>query len=148
MNPDALFGAWTLQSAQFEFEDGADAIEIYGPDPTGRIIFSPDFRMVALITASGRGPPEPPTETAGLFSSMMGYSGAYRFSGPSTIVTRVDIAWHPAWVGTEQVRHVALDGDRLALWSNPQTHPAYDNRIGVGRLVWVRTSPPAPGEHT
>ncbi len=144
MNHEALFGVWALQSANFEFQDGGGAIDIYGPGPTGRAIFAPEFRMIVLITANGRKSPETPEETAAAFGSMLAYSGVFRFSEPGTIVTDVDISWFPAWVGTQQVRHVDVEGDHLTIRSDPQAHPAFDQRVGVAWLRWTRDASTAP----
>ena len=137
MTTEPLLGAWTLRSARFEFEDGSEGFDIYGPEPTGRIIFTPDSKMIVLMTGSARKTPTTPEESAAAFGSMMAYSGPFKVSGPDTIVTEVDVSQHPAWVGTEQARHFAVEGSSLAMWSEPWAHPAFDQRVGVMRLQWT-----------
>jgi hypothetical protein len=47
---------------------------------------------------------------------MFAYTGKYRMDGNRWITT-VDVAWNPAWHGTEQVRSFELVGDRLTVTS-------------------------------
>ena len=70
---------------------------------------------------------------------MLAYSGAYRIEGDK-FITKVDIAWHPSWVGTEQVRFFHVEGDRLKITMAPQAMPRYGARIGTGVLEWVRAA--------
>jgi len=51
-------------------------------------------------------------DRAGLFSSLVAYTGRYRIDGDKWI-TRVDVSANPAWVDTEQTRSFRIDGDRL-----------------------------------
>jgi ABC-type Fe3+ transport system substrate-binding protein len=44
------------------------------------------------------------------------YTGMYRLEGDKWL-TKVDVAWNPEWVGTEQTRFFKLDGDRLHVTS-------------------------------
>jgi hypothetical protein len=53
--------------------------------------------------------------------------------------TQVEVAWHPAWVGTQQVRNYTIAGDELRIMTDEQTHPAYPGRLGRGILVWRRS---------
>jgi hypothetical protein len=43
---------------------------------------------------------------------LVAYTGTYRIEGDKWI-TKVDVAWNPEWVGTEQARSFKLDGERL-----------------------------------
>ena len=69
---------------------------------------------------------------AGLFRRVTGSR-----ANPDPFVT-VDAAWHPSWVGTEQVRFIRIDGDRMEITTAPQTLPLYGKRVGRGVLRWVR----------
>ena len=50
-------------------------------------------------------------------------------------VNRVDTAWQPSWVGTEQRRYFTIDGETLRIRSAEQTLPQFGDR----RLVSVVT---------
>ena len=40
----------------------------------------------------------------------------YRFEGEK-FITKVDVSWNPAWVGTEQIRDYRLEGDSFKVVS-------------------------------
>jgi hypothetical protein len=90
--------------------------------------------MMALITAGERARN---TSSEALFDCMTAYSGRYRLDN-DRLVTSVDSAWHPAWIGTEQTRFVKLDGQTLSLTSPPQDHPKFPGQIVRGVAIWQR----------
>jgi hypothetical protein len=128
-----LVGSWALTSAQFEFSGGEEAFEMYGPNPSGRVIFGAAGRMMVLITPAGGGGQA--TTPGGL----MAYSGRFEI-GEGRLVTQVDVASLPAWVGTEQVRRFGLEGDVLSLFTAEMAHPRFPERKGQGVLRWRRES--------
>jgi len=46
---------------------------------------------------------------------MMAYTGRYRLQGDGCLITTVDSAWQPAWLGTGQVRLFKIEGDTLSV---------------------------------
>ena len=46
---------------------------------------------------------------------MLAYSGHCRVLDDNRFVTNVDVAWHPAWMNTEQTRIFEIDGDLLSV---------------------------------
>ena len=42
-------------------------------------------------------------EQAAAYRTMIAYTGKWRVEG-NKFITKVDVAWNPAWVGTEQAR--------------------------------------------
>jgi len=72
---DGLLGTWRLESLRLRMEDTEEVVEPFGPDPRGSIIFTPDGRMMTVITASRRTPPMTETEMAAAFHGMMAYTG-------------------------------------------------------------------------
>lgn len=133
-----LIGTWRLLSVQLEMADTKERIDLLGEQPSGRIIFTDNGRMMAILTAADRHEPKDQSATADLFKSMMAYSGRFQLSGSSQIVIDCDLSWHPAWVGTDQVRFVELHGDRLSIRSGLQTHPALPGRDIYGVIDWER----------
>lgn len=128
--PAALTGAWTLVAAFIE-PPGAARFDYLGPDPRGRLILDPSGWMIALLTANERS-----GDAAALLGSMMAYTGRYTADAAS-FTTHVDAAWVPDWVGTDQRRTYALDGDRLTIRTAPGPHPAFGVEV-IGILKWVR----------
>lgn len=133
-----LIGSWQLLSAQLEMADTGERLDLFGPDPIGRLILTSNGRMAAVLTASGRAAAVDVPGMAALFGSMMAFSGTFRHDNSAKLVFGCDMAWHPAWVGTEQVRFYELSEDRLTLRTGRQTHPRYPGREVYGFLDWRR----------
>lgn len=66
----------------------------------------------------------------------MCYAGKYRLEGNSEFTTTVTAAWHPSWIGTEQVRFFDVKGNALTITTAMQTHPNFPGRKGRGIVMW------------
>ena len=132
----ALIGTWKLLALHVEFADSGERYAQFGPAPHGRLILTGTGDLMTVITSAERAGRD---DAARLFETMMAYAGKYRIEG-DRIVVRCDVAWHPDWVGTEQVRFFKLDGDRLSLRSPRQIHPRYPDRPLYGVIDWQRES--------
>ena len=132
-----LVGAWRLVSGYFVAQDTGDRRDIFGAEPFGRAVFDPNGRMLVLITPAGRSPAESTSEMAALYKSMAAYTGRWSIDGEK-FVTKVDGAWDPSWVGTEQVRYYTFDGETLSLRTAPIEHPAFAGQMVIGYLDWQR----------
>jgi hypothetical protein len=71
-----------------------------------------------------------------LFSSMLAYSGTYKFDG-KTIEHYIDLSWNEVWNGTRQVRDIKRDGDRLIYTTRPAPSPI-DGSMGFATVIWER----------
>jgi len=132
-----ILGIWRIVSYEWEDQATGERRPFMGKNPTGYHIFTPEGRMMSIITAEGRNPPKTDQDRANLFDSMAAYTGMYRLEGDKWI-TKVDVAWLPARVGTEQTRFFRFDGDRLhviSAWMPPGAA-----RGGMGRVIvtWER----------
>lgn len=107
-----IVGIWRLVSFEREYQATGEREFVLGKTPTGYIIFMPEGRMVVVLTGEGRNAPKTDQDRAGLFNSLVAYTGMYRVDGDKWI-TKVDVSANPAWVGTEQTRFFRVDGDRL-----------------------------------
>ena len=136
IDSNSPLGAWTLVSMHFVFDDNGERVEVYGPHPDGVIVLTEQGRMAGIITP-GAETQRANTDAATLLRNMLAYSGPYRIEGDK-FVTKVDIAWHPSWVGTEQVRFFRVEGDRLFIATPPHTLPRYGDRLGHSVLEWKR----------
>jgi hypothetical protein len=124
----SIVGTWKLVAAAARDRDGKMLSVPYGGKGMGRVMFNTDGRMMA-VTCDGRPLLPPGTERA--YSS---YCGNYTFDG-SRLVTRVDAASDPARIGSDQVREVSFDGDRMILRPPPrQTEAGEEYR----ELTWER----------
>jgi hypothetical protein len=137
---DRLLGTWTLVSAVREEIPSGSKTDMFGQNPHGFINYSPDGRMIALITprdreAAAKGRPTP-TEAEALFRSMLSYAGTFTVEG-DVVTHHVDISWNQSFTGGTQKRHFKLDGDRLIL-STPQSHDPIDGKMSVRHMTWQR----------
>jgi len=137
-----LVGTWTLVSAVREEIPSGVRTDMFGPIPRGFINYSPDGRMIALITRRDRSAPADGRATAAeaeaLFRSMLSYAGTYAV-GDGVVTHHVDISWNESYSGGAQQRHFAFEGDRLIL-STPQSHDPIDGRLSVRRMTWERVT--------
>ena len=124
-----LLGVWRLVSARMTLLDSGQVADLHGADPKGYAIFHHSGRVMVLLTATGR--------TAPGSEEMTAYTGPFRIEG-NRLVTSVDVAWVPAWENTEQPRLFELDGDRLALSSEPNRNHPLPGLLKVVRVEWVR----------
>ena len=136
-------GVWKLQSFYAENVETGERSETFGPEPRGTLILHPDGRMAALITPGDRMGSTAETDQAETAHKLIAYSGRYRLEPPDRFVTAVDVAWVQAWVGTDQARTYALDGDRLEITSAPGRMRWEDGSEAtfVGILKWARETP-------
>ena len=84
---------------------------MYGPEPLGYFILTAEGRLMVIETVRDRQPPQNDVDNAALFKSMLAYSGHCRVLDDNRFVTDVDVAWHPAWMNTEQTRAFEIDDD-------------------------------------
>ena len=131
--PNPLLGSWKLVSFQFESEGSDERRDVYDEHPQGFAIVT-EIRVSFLLTAGDRLATAP---SADLFDRMMVYSGRYRMEG-DRIITTVDSAWHPSWLGTEQIRYFKLDGDTLSLTSDYFELPKFPGQHLRGTAIWRR----------
>ncbi len=135
---ERLFGSWRLLALRMEMQDTGEVTEPWGAQPQGRLVVTPEGRMIAVTTAGNRLPPATDAEAAALLGSMACYSGKTRMDGSGRFVTEVDVAWHPSWLGTQQARNFTFEGDVLSIRTDVLTHPAYPGRLVTAMLSWRR----------
>ena len=131
----ALAGNWRLVSSQ-SIVDGQPH-DLFGPDPKGYLILTPQGRLCAITTAADRKPGEGDNERAALHRSMMAYTGKYRVEG-GDFITVVEASWNESWNGTEQRRHFRVEGDRLFIESAPAPSLLFPGKVDFRRVVWRR----------
>jgi Lipocalin-like domain len=134
---EKLFGVWKLVSLTYEDSQTGEQKPLFGQHPKGCLILSPSGRMSAIVTAEGRLAPSTDEERGAAFRSMVAYSGTYRIEGDKWI-TKVDVAWNEAWVGTEQVRTYKLVGNRLDVVAMTQPAVNFSGRVLKAILSWER----------
>jgi len=134
-----LLGTWQLESWSIGYADRDDVTYPFGDDPVGLLIYSQDDWMSASIARRERQalPADVPFRRidaellAGSYRDYFHYAGRYRVVGDD-VIHYVTQSLNPNFVGTEQLRHIELDGETLVLSGR-------DDAGGVARfhqLVW------------
>jgi len=131
-----VVGTWRLVSFEREYQAGGEREYPMGKAPTGYILFLPEGRMTVVITGEGRTAPTTDQDRAGLYNSLVAYTGRYRIDGDKWITT-LDVSSNPAWVGTEQTRSFKVSGDRLQEMTAWAARP--DNRMARAIITYERS---------
>jgi len=138
-----LEGTWKLVSSTRTNTTSGATTDSFGSNPLGYVMYGKDGRMMVLITRSDRPKPDSidndkmtDEQRSRLFSSMLAYSGTYKFDG-ETIEHHIDGSWNQVWTGTTQIRNVKKDGDRLIYTTQPGPSPI-DGSMGFATLVWEK----------
>jgi len=126
-------GAWKLVSYEVEVQSSGEIMLPMGKAPTGYVMFSPESRVWFVLTGDGRKPAKTAEEKAALLDSLVAYSGTYRLEG-DTWITSVEVAWNPAWVGTEQRRPFRLEGKLLKVLTPWRVMPNWAEK-GMTRSI-------------
>jgi Lipocalin-like domain len=124
----SIVGTWKLVAVAARDRNGNKVPAPYGGKPMGRVVFNAEGRMMA-VTCDGR--PDLPPGSSREYSS---YIGAYMFDG-SLLVTRVDGASDPSRIGSDQVRGVRFEGERMVLSPPPRQT---DSGEQFRELTWER----------
>ena len=141
MESNPLIGAWRLVT--YEAHTGDDVLYPLGEDASGYIMYTPDGYMSVLMMAAGRQNFEAGDMLAGTddeklaaASTFVAYCGRYDYQG-DRVIHKIEVAFYPNRVGTEQVRYVQLHGDELILTTPPMVLAGKSRK---GRIVWQRAA--------
>ena len=89
--------------------------------------------MFFILTGEARKAAKTDQERADLLSTLVAYTGTYRVEGDKW-TTKVEVAWTPEWVSTEQTRSYKLEGDQLKVLSPWRVMPNWPNK-GMTRSI-------------
>ncbi|WP_138379752.1 lipocalin-like domain-containing protein [Luteithermobacter gelatinilyticus] len=137
-----LVGTWHLLEWKISYSDDRPDSYPYGPDAIGILVYTEDGYMSANISAAHR--PRlsggslrraTPEEKIAAFESNFSYAGPYRING-QTVTHTVQHALNPNMLGTEQVRQMAFQDNKLTLSAN-EVLPETD-LIRHHRLIWFK----------
>ncbi|GBQ26362.1 lipocalin-like domain-containing protein [Gluconacetobacter sacchari] len=136
-----LIGTWELVSYQVEDKQTGEMIEAMGDCPRGRVIFTPDGWVAFNLEGSDRQPATTDWDRAQLMKTLVAYIGRYRIEQDQWI-TRVETAWAPEWVGTEQRRTVTVDGPHATVVTPWREMPNWGNGSPSRSLIRFRRAAP------
>ena len=143
---DTLTGRWRLLAAEDLRADGTVARLPWGAHPVGAIVVGGGSCYLQIMSADVPAFPAGATAIgeqmkATLLSSYIAYSGPCVVDDAAGRVTlKVEAAWRPDYVGTEQVRYFRFDGGRLVFGPAPGTIQAGTERL-TRRLTLERVAP-------
>ena len=103
-----VVGVWKLAGGAMTDPSGKKVGVPYGPRGMGLVSLTADGRMMAVLV-DGRA-----KLADGAKREYSSYCGNYTFDG-STLITTVDAASDPARLGSQQVRKVRFEGERMIL---------------------------------
>jgi len=126
-------GIWKLVSYQVEVQATGEIGPAMGQNPTGYVLFTPEKRVMFVLTGEGRKPAKTPEGRAKLLNTLVAYTGMYRIEGDKWI-TKVDVAWNPEWLGTEQTRSFTIDSDILKVVTPWRVMPNWPEK-GIQRSL-------------
>jgi hypothetical protein len=117
-----LLGTWQLESWSIGYAGRDDVSFPFGEDPVGLLLYTEDDWMSVSISRRERAvlPADVPfrridaERLAGAFRDYFHYAGRYRLRGDD-VVHYVTQSLNPNFVGSEQLRHVEIDGQTLVL---------------------------------
>jgi len=138
---EQLYGTWRLVSFTRTVLATGETMDLYGKSPHGFINYGRDGRVLVLIVSDKR--PNPADlakmtdqERVELFKTTIAYGGTYSYDGKA-IRHHVDISWNENWTGTDLVREVKFDGNRLILSTVPAP-ASQDGKLVTAVLTWER----------
>ncbi len=129
----SVHGLWKLISYEVEVQATGQKDFVMGKNPTGYVMFTPEGRVFFLFTGDGRKPGKTDKERADLLSTLVAYTGTYRIEGDKWI-TKVEVAWNPEWVGTEQTRFFKIEGNSLKITTPWRIMPNWPDK-GMQRSI-------------
>jgi hypothetical protein len=134
---EKLLGTWQLISWE-EHEPGHDVTYPVGSNAVGQISYDAAGRMSAQLVrpnqqhfVSEDWREARIDEKASAWANYFGYFGTYTVDEQAhTIVHHIEGSWFPNLVGTDQVRHYRLEGDRVILNA--------DTKWGHVLIIWQK----------
>jgi hypothetical protein len=138
---DEIYGTYSLVSTTFKLVETGQVETI--PNEKGFITYTKEGRMFVVIIRGQRPKADSMAkmtdqQRADLFRSMTAYTGTYKFDGKD-VVHNIDLSWNELWTGTNQIRHVQRDGNRITLTTDPHPRPI-DGKVSVTTLIWEKAN--------
>ena len=141
---DTIQGRWKLVTAEDVRADGTVARYPWGRRPVGAIVVEGGFCYVQIMSsdvpAFTSGKPVGEQMTAALLSSYIAYSGACTINeAEGSLSLKVESAWRPDYVGTDQKRFFKFDSSKLifgpAVGSLRLNNEALTRRLTLERVT-------------
>ena len=138
---DKLVGTWKLLSASLSTASGERNEAPFGLSPAGFLTYTQEGRMAAMISYSRRKPLSvidlplaSVEEKAEAFSTFLAYAGRYTLT-EDQVIHHVEVSSIQNWTGTDLVRLIKFQGDRIILVTLPTS---IGEKIQTWELIWER----------
>ena len=142
MTPAQVVGTWRLASYETVAEDG-ESLHPLGPNAVGYIMYTADGYMSVSMMAPNRAnfasedlKGGTDTEKIAAAGTYIAYCGRYELDD-DRVVHKIEVAFFPNRVGTQQVRYPELSGDTLTLRTPPLL---IAGKMRTSTLVWERAA--------
>jgi Lipocalin-like domain len=139
---ESILGNWRMVSWQIEDLASGETQDALGTNPHGYVTYTPDGRVMVLVLKADRARPVALVPTAGeklaLYDSMFAYAGTFT-ADAEKVVHHIDMSWNQCWTGTDQIRFLRLQEDRLTYVGAPARNPM-NGRECVHTVVFQRSS--------
>ena len=120
-----IVGAWNLLLVDQVKEDGTH-VPLYGPNPMGILIFTPDGHYSAQIMrvsrpkfASNNTQTASADETKAVVAGMISHFGTYTVDeAAKTFTVHIEASSFPNWDGTKQTRNITAITDEVLTYNN------------------------------
>ena len=137
--PKELVGTWTMVSITLE-KDGKK-IDLFGPNPQGRLIRDADGHVSYMVTRADLPKFASNNRAAGTAEeNKAAVQGSIFFFGRSsvnetdkTITTHIEVCSFPNWIGTDRKSTYTINGDEY-----DTTSPGSSVGEGTVYIVWKR----------
>lgn len=138
---DELYGTWRLVSWKRTVVSTGETSDRFGKTPKGYLTYGRDGRVLCIMVHDKR--PNVPDvtritdqERSELYKTLIAWGGTYIYDG-KTVKSKIDISWNESWNGTEQVRTVNFEGNRMIQSAEPAIG-ALDGKLRTSVFVWER----------
>ena len=139
-----LIGAWKLVSYVETPIDGSAPIHIFGKNPKGIIMYTPDGYMSAQLMSETRKPfasgdwfNGTPEEYIDEASTYIAYSGRFIVDEKQhSLKHEMQVSLFPNWIGNLQPRAVSIEGNQLTLGT--VTPIMSKGKKVMSTLIWER----------
>jgi hypothetical protein len=121
---ESLSGRWRLLAAEDIRADGSVARYPWGRHPVGSIVVEGGWCYLQIMSSDtpsiAADRPAGEQMTAALLSTYIAYTGPCRIdSSEGSVTLKVEAAWRPDYVGTEQKRFFRFENGRLMFGPAP-----------------------------
>jgi Lipocalin-like domain len=132
---ETLQGKWKLVAAEDLRPDGSVARHPWGLHPIGFIVVEKGSCYVQIMASDVPDFPASPTSVTeqmktALLTSYIAYTGPCSFDDAAgTTTMKVEAAWRPDYVGTEQTRYYRFEANRLFYGPAPNSIRRGEERL-------------------